>query len=74
MRLARHGHYVLFEALNFGDGRRTIQEIRDAVSAEYAPVPLEEVEEYFRFLERVGVVSLGTSPSAGRGPSGRGDG
>lgn len=73
VRLARHGHYLLFEALNFADGRRTLQEIRDAVSAEYAPVPLEEVEEYFRFLERVGVVSLGTSLSAGPGPSGRGD-
>jgi hypothetical protein len=58
VRLARRGHYVLFEALSFADGKRSVLEIRDAVSAEYGPVPVEEVEEYFRFLERVGVVSL----------------
>lgn len=56
--LARRGHYVLFEALNFADGRRTLSEIRDAVSAEYGPIPIEEIEQYFRFLDTLGVVTL----------------
>jgi predicted transcriptional regulator len=42
--------------LNFADGNRSAQEIRDAVSAEYGPVPLELVLEYLRALEKIGVV------------------
>jgi hypothetical protein len=54
--LAKHGHYMLYEALNFADGKRNVGEIRDAVSAEYEPVSVQDVEQYFRFLESVGVV------------------
>lgn len=49
------GEYA-FEVLNFADGRRTAQEIRDAVSAEYGPVPLELVVEYLQALEAIGIV------------------
>jgi len=56
--LARRGRFVAYEALNFVNGRRTLLEIRDAVSAEYGPVPADEVEQYFRFLERLEVVTL----------------
>jgi hypothetical protein len=59
VRLARRGHYTMFETLNFADGRRSIAEIRNAVSAEYGPIPADEILEYFRFLEQVGVVSIG---------------
>lgn len=45
-----------YEVLNFADGKRNAQEIRDAVSAEYGPVPLELVAEYLRALEKIGVV------------------
>ena len=44
------------EGLNFADGKRNTQEIRDAVSAEYGPVPLEMVVEYLRALEKIGIV------------------
>src|SRR5262249_30214264 len=37
------GDEYVYEVLNFADGKRTAQEIRDAVSAEYGPVPLELV-------------------------------
>jgi hypothetical protein len=47
---------MLYEALNFADGKRNLGEIRDAVSAEYEPVSVQDVEQYFRFLESVGVV------------------
>jgi hypothetical protein len=45
-----------FEVLNFTDGRRTVAEIRDAVSAELDPVSIEAVSEYLELLVRAGVV------------------
>ena len=49
------GDYA-YEVLNLVDGRRTVQEIRDAVSAIYGPVPVEFVVEYARALESIGVI------------------
>lgn len=46
-----------YEALNLVDGRRTAQEIRDALSAIYGPVPLEHVLEYLRALQAIGVLT-----------------
>jgi hypothetical protein len=51
------GEEYAYEVLNFADGRRNAQGIRDAVSAEYGPVPLEMVVEYLRALEKIGLVS-----------------
>jgi hypothetical protein len=50
------GEEYAYEVLNFADGKRNAQEIRDAVSAEYGPVPLELVVEYLRALEEIGVL------------------
>jgi hypothetical protein len=50
------GEEYAYEVLNFADGKRNAQEIRDAVSAEYGPVLLETVVEYLRALEKIGVV------------------
>ena len=50
------GEEYAYETLNFVDGKRNTVEIRDAVSAEYGPVPLEMVLEYLQALERIGVV------------------
>jgi aminopeptidase YwaD len=44
------GEEYAYEVLNFADGKRNAQQIRDAVSAEYGPVPLELVVEYLRAL------------------------
>jgi hypothetical protein len=44
-----------FELVNFIDGRRTIGEIRDALSAEFGPVALGVVARYVEDLVRVGV-------------------
>jgi aminopeptidase YwaD len=49
------GEEYAYEVLNFADGKRNAQEVRDAVSAEYGPVPLELVVEYLRALERIGI-------------------
>jgi hypothetical protein len=45
-----------YEVLNFVDGRRTVQAVRDAVSAAYGPVPLELVREYLDALATIDVV------------------
>jgi aminopeptidase YwaD len=50
------GEEYAYEVLNFADGKRNAQEIRDAVSAEYGPVPVEMVLEYLQALEKIGVV------------------
>ena len=43
--------------LVIADGKRNAQQIRDAVSAEYGPVPLKLVVEYLEALEKIGVVA-----------------
>jgi aminopeptidase YwaD len=61
IRLDPDSHY---EALNLWDGRRTDAEIRDMLSAIYAPVPLEDVTQYLDALGTIGVIPrAGTSPS-----------
>jgi hypothetical protein len=47
-----------FEIRNFIDGARSILEIRNAVSAEFRPLPLADVENYIRALETAGMVIL----------------
>ena len=62
IRLLRHrglwgaGDDYTYEVLNFVDGVRNAQQIRDAVSAIYGPVPLDVVVEYLRALESIGVI------------------
>ncbi len=46
------------EMLNFTDGKRSLLEIRNAVSAEYEPIEIELVESYFKNLEKAGVISF----------------
>jgi aminopeptidase YwaD len=45
-----------FELVNFVDGRRTVSEIRDALSAEFGPVALGVVTRYLEDLVKVGVM------------------
>ncbi len=50
------GSEYAYEVLNFVDGKRSIVQIRDAVAAEYGPVPLKIVGEYLHALEEIGVI------------------
>jgi aminopeptidase YwaD len=50
------GEEYAYEALNFVDGKRDVQQIRDDLSAEYGPVPIDHVVEYLRDLERIGIL------------------
>ncbi|HET7787005.1 MAG TPA: M28 family peptidase [Myxococcales bacterium] len=45
-----------YEILNFADGSRTVQQIRDAVSAEYGPIDADLVAGYLRALAAIGVL------------------
>jgi aminopeptidase YwaD len=45
-----------YEALNLVDGKRTTSEIRDALSAIYAPVSTEDVEQYLEALASINVI------------------
>lgn len=45
-----------YEVLNLVDGQRTVQDIRNTVSAMYGPIPLELVVEYLRALESIKII------------------
>jgi hypothetical protein len=49
---------VSYEILNFVDGQRTVLEIRNAVSAEFDPVPLDAVIGYLATLEKAEVIAF----------------
>jgi len=50
------GGEYLYEALNLVDGKRTVRQIRDDLSAIYGPVPIERVAEFLDLLRKIGVV------------------
>jgi aminopeptidase YwaD len=56
------GEEYAFETLNFVDGKRSAQQVRDGVSAEYGPIPLEIVVEYLQALESIGVLKRVPAP------------
>ncbi|MDP9194604.1 MAG: DUF4910 domain-containing protein [Acidobacteriota bacterium] len=53
----RLGEEYRYEALNLVDGKRTVTEIRDALSAIYTPVSVEDVEQYLGALESIDVIT-----------------
>ncbi len=55
------GDEYAYEALNFVDGVRTAVDIRNAISAEFGPIPLEVVEEYLTALESIQVINKVTT-------------
>ena len=49
---------VVYELGNFIDGKRSISDIRDAVSSEFSPIALPVVVEYFDRLLKAGAITL----------------
>jgi hypothetical protein len=49
---------IVYELGNFVDGRRSISDIRDAVSAEFGPLPLPSVVDYFERLAKSGAITI----------------
>jgi hypothetical protein len=50
--------YYTQEARNFADGQRSVLDIRNAISAEFGPVPVETVVNFFRNGERQGQYTI----------------
>jgi hypothetical protein len=50
------GALYAYEIVNFIDGKRSVGEIRDAVAAEYGPIPLEVVADYLKACEEAKIV------------------
>ena len=50
--------YYTQEANNFADGTRSMLDVRNAISAEFGPVPVENVVNYFRNLEKLGTWTI----------------
>jgi hypothetical protein len=57
----RLGDEYRYEALNLVDGRRTVKEIRDLLSAIYGDVPLADVEQYLAALASIDVIRAAQS-------------
>jgi hypothetical protein len=53
------GEVLAYEAFNLVDGKRTVSDVRDALSGLYAPVPLAEVAEYLDSLAKAGALHFG---------------
>lgn len=51
------GNEYAYEAQNFVDGVRTTVDIRNALSAEFGPIPLDVVEEYLKALEEIKIIT-----------------
>jgi hypothetical protein len=49
---------ILFELGNFIDGKRSISDIRDAVSAEFGSLPIPSVTDYFDRLAKSGAITI----------------
>ncbi len=47
-----------FEVRNFIDGKRSVLEIRNAVSAEYYPIEIKDVLNYLKVLESAGFIKI----------------
>jgi aminopeptidase YwaD len=53
----RSGLYA-YEILNFVDGKRSIGQIRDAVAAEYGPIPLDLVVDYLKACAEAKILTI----------------
>ncbi len=57
-RVQDRGALYAYEIVNFVDGKRSVGEIRDAVAAEYGPIPLDVVADYLKACEEAKIVVL----------------
>jgi aminopeptidase YwaD len=51
------GAIYAYEIVNFVDGKRSVVEIRDAVAAEFGPIPLDDVSDYLQACEEAKIIA-----------------
>jgi aminopeptidase YwaD len=56
LNLQDQSELYAYEIANFADGKRTVGEIRDAVSAEYGPLPMSLVTDYLEACAEAKVI------------------
>jgi aminopeptidase YwaD len=64
------GYYAM-EARNFADGTRSILDVRNAISAEFGPVALSNVVQFFRDAEKVGTFVITEKAETAKGKKGK---
>lgn len=57
-KVQNRGALYAYEILNFVDGKRTVADIRDAVSGELGPIPLEIVSDYLSACEEAKIIAF----------------
>jgi hypothetical protein len=60
--------YYAAEAREFADGTRSVLDVRNAISAEFGPVPLDQVVTFFLELERSGAWTIEQQAPAAADP------
>jgi hypothetical protein len=58
LELDQRDSRLKYEILNYVNGQNSLLDIRNAVSAEYSPVPLEWVKEYMMLLKEAGILKM----------------
>src|SRR5207342_2293499 len=56
------GYYAM-EARNFADGKHSILDVRSAIAAEFGPVALSNVVQFFRDAEKAGTFTIAEKPA-----------
>ena len=57
-RVQDRGALYAYEIVNFVDGKKSVGEIRDAVAAEYGPIPIDVVVDYLKACEEAKIVAF----------------
>jgi hypothetical protein len=52
------GAIYAYEIVNFVDGKRSVADIRNAVAAEFGPIPLEVVADYLKACEEAKIIAF----------------
>ena len=52
------GAIYAYEIVNFVDGKRSVGDIRNAVSAEFGPIPLDVVSDYLKACEEAKIIAF----------------
>jgi hypothetical protein len=58
IRVQDRGALYAYEIVNFVDGKRSVGAIRDAVAAEFGPIPIDVVVDYLKVCEEAKIVTL----------------
>jgi hypothetical protein len=58
LRVQDSGALYAYEIVNLVNGKRSIGQIRDVVSAEYGPIDVAIVDDYLKACAEAGIVSF----------------